>query len=139
MPRRDDYDRPRKKKPNTGLILGLVVGGAALLGLVVVGGCVVVFLSAKKSVDEQQVKREAADAQLPTRDEFRAKWEGKTADEFVAAFGKPAFTSEYGDHTSWSYSRLNSDKRLARDPVTGKVVDVWLDVDKTGRIVRIRF
>jgi predicted exporter len=135
----DDHDdRPRKRGGN-GLLIGLLVGGG-LIVLLAVGGCVGLLYLASKGAKEQE-KVEAAQAKaLPTREEFRAAWMGKTSDELTVAFGKPEYTTENGRVTTWVYGGLTGSKHLARDPVTGKPCDtVWIDVDREGRIVEVRF
>lgn len=130
------YREKPPRKSNTGLVVGLVLGGAGLLLVLVVGGCVGFLYLGKKDTTKQAVQ------QLPTRDEFRAKWVGKTSAELLAALGKPESTDDYqGSPTvTWHYGELFGSQAYARDPVTDKPERfVRFEIGRDGVIIKVEF
>jgi hypothetical protein len=124
MPRpndRDEYDRddprPRPKKSNTGLIIGLVVGGGLLM-LLVCGGALVLlgWVAMPRGAMQQNPPADATAVQPAGKAELvaapepaakppaarpsmsRAAFEtavrGRTRDEVIAAVGRPDETRE---------------------------------------------
>ncbi len=128
------------QKNRTGLILGLVFGGLGLLALLVVGGCAGLYYFGSKRAEQVKEEQAATAASLPTRDEFRAKWMGKTKEEVLAAFGKPTRTTEQNNDTTWHYGNMFIGDGYARDPVTGKpLLLVNIGVGRDGRVTRVEF
>ncbi len=73
-------------------------------------------------------------AKLPTREEFKAKVMGKTADEVIAAIGRPDSTDERLGSSMWSY------RDLCYDPISGKTDrDISIHFGADGRVVRVNF
>jgi len=130
MPRRDDFDdadaargdyrdnypppRPRKSR-NLALIIGLVVGGAALLGLFVCGLLVALFSmrSVHQPVPAVAVVADREAKKTYMRDEFRKLVIGKTKDEILALLGRPDYT--FPSTGNWEY------RGIVRDPISGKI------------------
>lgn len=138
MPRRhDDYEPTPRKKSNTGMILALALGGAALVGLVVVGGCFALFYSAKGGAENIQTKQEAAEKATVkttvTREEFRVKVMGKTPEQVIAVVGKPSVTQDHGGDPIWYYNEATT------DPVSGKVDYHAQVIFENGRVIAVNF
>lgn len=130
MPR---YRDEPPKKSNTGLIVALVAGIPILFCVVGVAGVVGLRYFGKKEPTKAEAK------ELPTRDEFRATWMGKTKDEVLAGLGKPDNTAEtdYGRlKETWHYNK----PIYARDPVTGKPeLAIHIRFDSRGIVGEISF
>ncbi len=80
-----------------------------------------------------QAQASQTKAKLPTRDEFRAKWIGKTKNEVLAGLGKPTRTIEVEGRQIWYYGPM------AYDPISGKTdssvsISFPIDGDKVTRI-----
>lgn len=84
----------------------------------------------------------ATTTELPTRDEFRANWIGKTQDEVLKAFGKPIQTHDTQGSitTTWEYGELMGKQEYARDPVTGKPLRyVRFQITRDGKVTGVEF
>lgn len=118
----------------TVLIVALVVAGL-FVGAGVLASAV--YVLTYNRVEKQQ---KAAVEQLPTRDEFQAKWVGRTRDEVLAAFGKPESTDEYQGRQTWHYGEVAGDQAYARDPIADKPIRfVRLEFDRDGKVVKVGF
>lgn len=113
--------RTNMHKRQAGLIIVLVLGGMALVGVAVVAVCGgLLYLDNQKIAREKEEK--AALVALPTRDEFRAKWMGKTKEEVLAELGQPAWTTDTqgSQNIIWNYGNALGTKYYAIDQIAGK-------------------
>jgi hypothetical protein len=146
----DDRPPPRRRqRTNPALIVLMVVGGLAVLGLVLCVG--LVGWVGMRAVDvpagpvAQNAMPEAADSrkglgttvQGPnrtyTREEFRQLVMRKTEQEVIEALGKPNVADEAPDSKLWIY------RNRTTDPATGKTdpqVTVRLE---GGKVVAVDF
>lgn len=142
MPRRDrseddDSDRPRPTTgSNTVLVVLAAVGVVCFVLIVGCGGFLWFGMRGIKEVAEDEKAaaeaRDAKAAELPTREQFDAKWVGKTKDEVLAGLGKPDATNKAGPSDFWMY------RNRTRDAATGKVYfDTTLWFDDHGRVERV--
>jgi hypothetical protein len=68
-----------------------------------------------------------------TRDDFRARFTGKSEDEVTAELGRPSQTTEVGNYTVWVY------ERVSYDPASGKTdpqASLWFRHGRTVEKVR---
>lgn len=83
-----------------------------------IGACVVACGSHATTSTKKAATKAKAKSKLPTREEFRQAYMGKTKDEILESLGRPDSTTEYSDkHHSWMY------KNAKMDPISGKVDD----------------
>ncbi len=76
----------------------------------------------------------AAPVEIPTRDEFRSRWMGKSKQEILNGLGKPTRTySARSDSDSWIY------RSIARDPISGKIEDPTIKFSTAGFVVEVIF
>jgi hypothetical protein len=144
----DDYrERPYPRRPGMSpvLIIALVVGGLLMLGLV---ACGVVGLFAWRVAPQPAGQPAAVETgpaeqmahlggtkgkRIYARAEFKELVMGKTADEVIAAVGKPDRTEADEFGTYWHY------RGRTTDPVTGKTdPDTRLEF-KEGRVSEVNF
>lgn len=96
---------------NQALVIGLIVGGAALAAFLVVSAAVAVLVLR----DGKSAGTTAANTSAKmTRDEFKAAYMGKTKDEVLKALGKPHRTNQNAED-SWTYQG-----RYTYDPISGR-------------------
>jgi outer membrane protein assembly factor BamE (lipoprotein component of BamABCDE complex) len=129
----DDEDDEPRKSGISGVALGVIIGGSVLLLVVVAvcGGLLWFGALGARQAEQQQKKQEAT---LPTRDEFRTKIMGKTADEVIALIGKPDTTQDHGGgDQNWYYDHVS------RDPVNGKTDTSVQVIFENGRVVKVNF
>jgi len=127
-----------RQDPGRTVLIIAVVAAGLFVGAGVLASAV--YVLTYNRVEKQQ---KAAVEQLPTRDEFRAKWVGRTQGEVVAAFGRPESTDDsQGSPTiTLHYGKLFGDQQYARDPVAGKPLNfVRFEVTRDGgRVVGVEF
>lgn len=70
-----------------------------------------------------------------TREQFRTAVMGKTAEQVIAAVGRPESTSDYSTVSAWYY------EKKTKDPITGKIdISAQVLFDKeTGRVRSVSF
>jgi len=127
-----DYrDGPPQKSSNSGLILGLVIGGGVLVAVLLIGCAVSMFLFRGAAVNAPQGAQVATRVDEPegkdgkdpakktyTRVEFMKLVMGKKPDEVIAALGKPHDKTENAlkpDSPVWYY------KRMTINPASGEL------------------
>jgi outer membrane protein assembly factor BamE (lipoprotein component of BamABCDE complex) len=147
MSRRDSYDGPQedydddpsRKKSNTGLIVGLVVGGLVLMLLVVAGvfALLVIPSGNRRPANPPAAQSKAADTEVAKRvydrPEFEKLVKGKNKSQILNLLGKPEKT-DVGESGTWYYDRIT------REPVTGKVDEstrIWFNQE--GFVTEARY
>lgn len=98
---------------NQALVIGLIVGGAAL-GLFLLISAAVAVLVLRDGKSAGTTGAAGVQAGKMTRDEFKAAYMGKTKDEVLKALGRPYRTDENDRDHLWEY------KGFTVDQVTGK-------------------